>query len=77
MSNQAAWIPEAKAPFVVKEAPMPKASEGEVVLKNHAFAINPVECKVSTFSINIRHVHSFNTNLCSLGFEQGRSRNTA
>jgi len=44
MSNQAAWIPEAKAKLQVKEAPLPKAAKGEVVIKNHAVAVNPVDC---------------------------------
>ena len=42
--NKAAWIPEAKARLVVKEAPMPMAGKGEVIVRNHAVAINPVEC---------------------------------
>jgi NADPH:quinone reductase-like Zn-dependent oxidoreductase len=44
MANNAAWIPEAKAQLEVREAPLPKAGEGEVVIKNHAVAINPVDC---------------------------------
>jgi hypothetical protein len=44
MSNQAAWIPEAKGKLEVKEAPMPKAGKGEVIIKNHAVAVNPVDC---------------------------------
>ncbi|PVH94061.1 GroES-like protein [Periconia macrospinosa] len=46
MSNQAAWITAAKAyPLEVKESPMPKAGAGEVVIKNHAVAINPVDSR--------------------------------
>jgi NADPH:quinone reductase-like Zn-dependent oxidoreductase len=46
MSNQAAWITKPKGnPLEVKEAPMPKAEKGEVVIKNHALAVNPVDCK--------------------------------
>jgi hypothetical protein len=46
MSNQAAWIMEPKGnPLEVKEAPMPTAGKGEVVIKNHAVAVNPVDCK--------------------------------
>jgi NADPH:quinone reductase-like Zn-dependent oxidoreductase len=46
MSNQAAWITEAKAnPLQVKEAPMPTAAKGQVVIKNKAIAVNPVDCK--------------------------------
>ncbi|KAF1830570.1 zinc-binding oxidoreductase CipB [Decorospora gaudefroyi] len=46
MSNQAAWIPEAKGKLEVKEAPMPKAGKSEVVVKNHAAAVNPVDWKI-------------------------------
>lgn len=45
MSNQAAWILEPKGHLQVKEAPMPKAEKGEVVIKNHAVAVNPVDCE--------------------------------
>jgi hypothetical protein len=44
MSNQAAWIPEAKGQLEVKDASLPKAGKGEVVIKNHAVAVNPVDC---------------------------------
>ncbi|KAF2126221.1 GroES-like protein [Dothidotthia symphoricarpi CBS 119687] len=47
MSNQAAWITEAKSnPLQVKEAAMPTAGKGEVVVKNHAVAVNPVDWKI-------------------------------
>ncbi|KAL2867805.1 zinc-binding alcohol dehydrogenase family protein [Aspergillus lucknowensis] len=43
-SNYAAWILEAKAhPFVVKEAPLTKPSEHEILVKNHALAVNPID----------------------------------
>ena len=46
MSNKAAYITEAKAsPLQVKEAPLPSAGKGEIVVKNHATAVNPVDCK--------------------------------
>ncbi|RAR00653.1 GroES-like protein [Stemphylium lycopersici] len=51
MSNQAAWIPEAKGKLEVKEAPMPKAGKGEVVIKNHAVAVNPVDWKIQDYGI--------------------------
>jgi len=45
MSNKAAYITEAKAnPLEVKEAPLASAAKGEVVVKNHAAAVNPVDC---------------------------------
>ncbi|KAI4605517.1 uncharacterized protein J4E88_007765 [Alternaria novae-zelandiae] len=51
MSNKAAWIPEAKGQLQVKEAPMPKAGKGEVVIKNHAVAVNPVDWKIQDYGI--------------------------
>ncbi|KAF4544692.1 alcohol dehydrogenase [Lasiodiplodia theobromae] len=48
--NQAAWITEAKGkPFKVQEAPNPKAGPGEVVIKNAAIAINPVDWKIQEY----------------------------
>ncbi|PVH90796.1 GroES-like protein [Periconia macrospinosa] len=55
MSNQAAWITAAKAyPLEVKESPMPKAGAGEVVIKNHAVAINPVDWKLQTYGVVVK-----------------------
>lgn len=54
MSNQAAWIPEAKGKLQVKEAPMPKAGKGEVVIKNHAVAVNPVDWKIQDYGIILK-----------------------
>ncbi|KAF2852623.1 oxidoreductase-like protein [Plenodomus tracheiphilus IPT5] len=52
MPNQAAWITEPKGnPLQVKEAPMPKAGKGEVVIKNHAVAVNPVDWKVQDYGV--------------------------
>ena len=45
MSNKAAYIVEAKAnPLEVRDAPLPSAGKGEVVVKNQAAAVNPVDC---------------------------------
>jgi NADPH:quinone reductase-like Zn-dependent oxidoreductase len=47
MSNQAAWIPASKAnPFKVDSAPYPKPAPNEVIIKNAAVAINPVDWKI-------------------------------
>ncbi|KAJ4338267.1 hypothetical protein N0V87_004035 [Didymella glomerata] len=52
MSNKAAYITEAKAnPLQVKEAPLPAAGKGEVVVKNHAAAVNPVDWKIQDYGI--------------------------
>ncbi|KAF4314092.1 Alcohol dehydrogenase superfamily zinc-containing [Botryosphaeria dothidea] len=50
--NQAAWITEAKGkPLKVQEAPDPKPGPGEVVIKNAAIAINPVDWKIQSYGI--------------------------
>lgn len=42
--NQAAWLQKAGAPLEVSDAPLPKAGAGELVVKNAAVAINPLDC---------------------------------
>jgi NADPH:quinone reductase-like Zn-dependent oxidoreductase len=43
-TNSAAWLTEAKArPFEVKEAPAYTPEANEILVKNHAVAINPVD----------------------------------
>ncbi|KAL1620744.1 hypothetical protein SLS56_009564 [Neofusicoccum ribis] len=50
--NQAAWITEAKGkPLKVDEAPTPKPGPGEVVIKNAAVAINPVDWKIQEYGL--------------------------
>ena len=45
--NQAAWITAAKArPLKVDKGPEVKAGPGEIVIKNGAIAINPVDWKI-------------------------------
>ncbi|KAL4983889.1 zinc-binding alcohol dehydrogenase domain-containing protein cipB [Aspergillus falconensis] len=44
INNAAAWLTEAKAhPFQVKDAPSYTPKESEILVKNHAVAINPVD----------------------------------
>jgi NADPH:quinone reductase-like Zn-dependent oxidoreductase len=55
MSNQAAWITEPKGnPLQVKEAPMPKAGKDQVVIKNHAVAVNPVDWKIQDYDFFVK-----------------------
>lgn len=50
MSNQAAWITEKQGkPLKVDSAPMPSPSSGEVVVKNGAVAVNPVDWKIQDY----------------------------
>lgn len=47
MSNQAAWIKSSKAkPLAVDSAPYPTAGPGEVVIRNAAVSVNPVDWKI-------------------------------
>lgn len=41
MSNTAAVIPEAKAQLQLQKRSIPKPKAGEIVVKNHAIALNP------------------------------------
>lgn len=41
--NQAAWLIKAGSPLELGDAPLPKAGPGELVIKNAAIAINPLD----------------------------------
>ena len=43
MSNRAAVLKEAKSPLTVETRPIPTPQGNEILLKNHAIAINPVD----------------------------------
>ena len=45
-SNQAAWIKAPHQKLQVDDAPYPVPGEGELVVKNAAVAINPVDWKI-------------------------------
>lgn len=51
MANSAAWLTAAKArPFDIKPAPSYKAGDHEILVKNHAIAINPLDGGLQTFA---------------------------
>jgi NADPH:quinone reductase-like Zn-dependent oxidoreductase len=54
MANKAAWLTGPKVkPFKVDDAPMPVPSADEVVIRNHAVAINPVDWAMQAMGIAI------------------------
>lgn len=51
-SNIAAWITALKAvPFEIKPAPLGTPEENQILIKNHAIAINPVDGKIQYDSL--------------------------
>lgn len=49
-SNQAAWLEEKQQyPFKIGPADVPKAGPDQLVIKNHALAINPVDWKIQSY----------------------------
>lgn len=55
MSNQAAWITEAKAnPLKVDSADMWEPGPGEVLIKNTAWAVNPVDWKIQDLGMIVQ-----------------------
>ena len=42
-SNQAAWIDTARGPLTVRDAPTGEPGPGQVLIRNHAVAVNPVD----------------------------------
>lgn len=58
MSNQAAWIKESKGkPLRVEDAASGKPGSGQILIKNSAIAINPVDWKIQvTTSLHFHRV---------------------
>jgi NADPH:quinone reductase-like Zn-dependent oxidoreductase len=54
MSNQAAYLDGKGKTFRVDSAEVPKPKDNEVVIKNHAIAINPVDWKVQDTGMFIK-----------------------
>ena len=51
MSNTAAWIKEEKGPIVVDAADIPNPGPNELVVKNAAIGLNPVEAKTQKLAV--------------------------
>ena len=54
MSNQAAYLDGKDKPFRVDRAEVPKPKDNEVIIKNHAIAINPVDWKIQDYGAFIK-----------------------
>lgn len=52
--NQAAWLHKANAPLEVGDAPMPTVGPGEIVVKNVAVAINPLDCHMQDVGVFVQ-----------------------
>lgn len=51
-TNSAAWLTEAKSiPFTIKAAPLGTPGPDQILIKNHAVAINPIDGKLQYFAI--------------------------
>lgn len=52
--NQAAWLHKADTPLEIGDAPLPKAGVGEIVVKNAAVAINPLDCHMQDTGVFVQ-----------------------
>lgn len=51
-TNTAAYITAPRArPLEVRHAPMGEPGKGQILIKNHALAINPIDCKLQDFAV--------------------------
>lgn len=54
MSNNAAWITSKGARLTVDNAPYPTLEPGQVIIKNAAVAINPIDWKMQDFGVFVQ-----------------------
>ncbi|CAI7645656.1 unnamed protein product [Penicillium palitans] len=52
--NLAAWLIKAGSPLQVGDAPLPTAGPGELVVKNAAIAINPLDCHMQDSGVFVQ-----------------------
>ncbi|KAJ5437412.1 Polyketide synthase enoylreductase [Penicillium cf. griseofulvum] len=52
--NLAAWLTKAGSPLQVDDAPLPTAGPGELVIKNAAIAINPLDCHMQDSGVFVK-----------------------
>ncbi|KAL9044622.1 MAG: hypothetical protein Q9214_002253 [Letrouitia sp. 1 TL-2023] len=53
--NQAAWLQKVNTPLEVGDAPLPTAGAREIVVKNAAVAINPLDCHMQDTGVFVQH----------------------
>lgn len=54
ITNQAAWLTKAGTPLEVRDAPLPTAGPGEIVVKNAAVAINPLDTHMQDVGVFVQ-----------------------
>ncbi|KAJ8115589.1 hypothetical protein OPT61_g2797 [Boeremia exigua] len=54
LQNKAAYLDQPGAPLVVRDAPFPKAGPGEIVVRNAAIAINPVDWHIQDSGLFVK-----------------------
>lgn len=70
--NQAAWIKAQGAPLVVEDAPYNAPGPQEILIKNHAVAINPVDWKMQDHNIfKDKYPHIFGCDVAGVVEEVG------
>lgn len=53
-TNKAAWLRKANTPLEVGEALMPSAGPNELVIRNAAIAINPLDCHMQKSGVFVQ-----------------------
>jgi NADPH:quinone reductase-like Zn-dependent oxidoreductase len=53
-TNRAAWLFKADTLLQVDDAPLPTAGPGELVVKNAAIAINPLDCHMQDIGVFVQ-----------------------
>jgi NADPH:quinone reductase-like Zn-dependent oxidoreductase len=53
--NMAAWLEDKGVPLRVADAPMPVPGSDDIVIKNHAIAINPLDWHMQDSGIFVKH----------------------
>jgi NADPH:quinone reductase-like Zn-dependent oxidoreductase len=53
-SNEAAWLKKANTPLEVGEAPMPTAELGELIIRNAAVAVNPLDYHMQNLGVFVQ-----------------------